>query len=118
MLDNWIYIALFIIIASIIPAVAVIIPRVIAPRKPNPIKQETYECGMQTRGDTWVQVKAQYYIYALVFLIFDIETVFLFPWAVAFDKLRLFMVLEGVLFILILVVGLIYIWRKGVLEWA
>ena len=118
MLDNWIYIGLFIIIASLIPAIAVILPRLIAPRKPNRIKQETYECGMQTHGDTWVQVNVQYYIYALVFLIFDIETVFLFPWAVAFDKLQLFMVLEGVLFILILFAGLIYAWRKGVLEWA
>ena len=73
---------------------------------------------METVGDTWVQFKVQYYIYALVFLVFDIETVFLFPWAVAFDKLELFMVLEGVLFIAILLAGLVYAWRKGVLEWA
>lgn len=118
MLDNWLYVALFIIVASLIPAIAVILPRLIAPRKPNRIKQETYECGMQTYGETWVQFKVQYYIYALIFLIFDIETVFLYPWAVAFDQLQLFMVLEGVLFVLILVAGLFYAWRKGVLEWA
>lgn len=118
MLDSWLYIALFIIMALFIPAIAVILPRFIAPRKPNRIKQETYECGMQTFGETWVQFKVQYYIYALVFLIFDIETIFLYPWAVAFDQLQLFMVFEGLLFVLILVAGLLYAWRKGVLEWA
>jgi NADH:ubiquinone oxidoreductase subunit 3 (subunit A) len=60
----------------------------------------------------------QYYIFALVFLIFDVETVFLFPWAAAFDALPFFAVVEGVIFILILVAGLIYAWRKGVLEWS
>lgn len=118
MLDNWLYIALFIIIATLLPTIAVILPRLIAPKKPNKIKQETYECGMETFGETWVQFKVQYYIYALVFLIFDIETIFLYPWAVAFDRLQLYMVLEGILFVLILVVGLLYAWRKGVLEWA
>jgi NADH:ubiquinone oxidoreductase subunit 3 (subunit A) len=118
MLNNWLYIGLFLIVASLIPAIAVLLPRFLAPRKPNPIKQETYECGMETVGETWVQFKVQYYIYALVFLVFDVETIFLFPWAVAFDRLELFMVLEGVLFILILLAGLIYAWRKGVLEWA
>lgn len=118
MLDNWLYIGLFLIVATLIPAIAVILPRFIAPKKPNPIKQETYECGMETVGETWVQFKVQYYIYALVFLVFDVETIFLYPWAVAFKRLELFMVLEGVLFILILMAGLIYAWRKGVLEWA
>ncbi|MBE3040198.1 MAG: NADH-quinone oxidoreductase subunit A, partial [Chloroflexi bacterium] len=90
----------------------------VAPRKPNPIKQSTYECGIETVGDSWVQFKAQYYIFALVFLIFDVETVFLFPWALSLKQLPLFVVLEGVLFIAILVVGLVYAWRKGMLEWA
>jgi len=116
--DNWLYIALFLIIASLIPAIAVYLPRFLAPRKPNRIKQETYECGMETVGETWVQFKVQYYIYALIFLVFDVETIFLYPWAVAFDQLKLFMVFEGVLFILILLAGLVYAWRKGALEWA
>ena len=118
MLDNWLYIALFFVVAPLIPAIAVILPKFIAPSKPNPVKQETYECGMETVGSAWVQFKVQYYIFALVFLVFDIETVFLFPWAVAFDKLQLFAVFEGVLFILILLAGLVYAWRKGALEWA
>jgi len=118
MLNDWIFIGIFLLLAPIFPALALLIPRLIAPRKPNPLKTETYECGIETYGETWVQFKAQYYIFALVFLIFDIEVVFLFPWAVAFDQLPMFAVLEGVLFIMILVAGLFYIWRKGVLEWV
>jgi NADH:ubiquinone oxidoreductase subunit 3 (subunit A) len=118
MLNDWIFIGIFLLLAPVFPAMALLIPRLIAPRKPNPLKSETYECGIETYGETWVQFKAQYYIFALVFLIFDIEIVFLFPWAVAFDQLPLFAVMEGVLFILILVVGLLYTWRKGVLEWV
>ncbi len=118
MLNDWIFIGIFLLLAPIFPALALLIPRLIAPRKPNPLKTETYECGIETYGETWVQFKVQYYIFALVFLIFDIEIVFLFPWAVAFDQLPMFAVLEGVLFIMILVAGLFYIWRKGVLEWA
>jgi len=118
MLDDWLFIGIFLILAPIMPAIALVVPRLIAPRKPNPIKMETYECGIETYGESRVQFKAQYYIYALVFLIFDIEVVFLYPWAVAFDILPLFAVLEGVLFVLILVAGLIYTWQKGILEWA
>jgi NADH-quinone oxidoreductase subunit A len=72
---------------------------------------------METVGNTWVQFKAQYYIFALIFLVFDVEAVFLFPWAVAFDQLPLFAVLEGILFILILMAGLVYAWREGALKW-
>ncbi len=117
MLDQWLFIGILAIVAIGFPAAPIIIARIIGPRKPNKIKQDTYECGIETVGDTWVQFKVQYYIFALVFLIFDVETVFLFPWAVAFDKLLLFAVLEGVLFILILAGALIYAWRKGVLDW-
>jgi NADH:ubiquinone oxidoreductase subunit 3 (subunit A) len=118
MQNEWLYIGIFLLLAPVFPALALVVPRIIAPRKPNSIKSETYECGIETVGATWVQFKVQYYIFALVFLIFDVETVFLFPWAVAFDQLPLFAVLEGILFILILVAGLIYAWRKGALEWV
>lgn len=118
MLDTWMYIGIFFIVAPLIPAVAILIPQLVAPRKPNPIKLDTYECGLETVGDGQVQFRVQYYIFALVFLIFDIETVFLFPWAVAFEQLELFMVIEGIVFILILLAGLVYAWRKGALEWA
>ena len=115
--QQWLYIGVFLIIAPVFPALAILLPRFIAPRKPNPIKLQTYECGIETVGDSWVQFKVQYYIYALVFLVFDVEIVFLYPWAVALDILPLFAVIEGIIFILILVGGLFYAWRKGVLEW-
>lgn len=115
--QNWLFIAIFLVLAPVFPALALLIPRIIAPRKPNPIKSQTYECGIETVGDTWVQFKVQYYIFALVFLVFDVETVFLYPWAAAFNILPMFAVLEGVLFIFILAVALVYAWRKGALEW-
>ncbi len=118
MIDRWLFIGIFVSIAAVFPLLPIVLARFLAPHNPNTIKLETYECGMETVGPTWVQFKIQYYIYALVFLIFDIETVFLFPWAVAFDAIPLFAVFEGVLFILILVGGLLYAWRKGALEWS
>jgi NADH:ubiquinone oxidoreductase subunit 3 (subunit A) len=115
--QEWVFVAVFLVLAPVFPIGAMLIPRLIAPRKPNSVKMQAYECGIETVGDTWVQFKAQYYIFALVFLVFDVETVFLFPWAAAFNQLPLFAVLEGILFILILVAGLAYAWRKGALEW-
>jgi NADH-quinone oxidoreductase subunit A len=118
MQNPWIYIGLFLVIGIILPVAPLVIAAVIAPKKSNPIKRSTYECGLETVGESWVQFKAQYYVFALVFLIFDVETVFLFPWALAINALPFFAVAEGVLFILILIVGLSYAWRKGMLEWA
>ena len=116
--NSWTYIALFVLVGLFIPIAALLIARFLGPRKPNAIKQSTYECGIETVGDSWIQFKAQYYIFALVFLIFDVETVFLFPWAVALNKLPLFAVFEGIIFILILLAGLVYAWKKDMLEWV
>ncbi len=117
-MSQWIYIGLFFIVGLIIPVGAIAFAWILGPKKSNPIKQTTYECGIETVGDSQVQFKAQYYIFALVFLVFDVETVFLFPWAVRLGQLGLFAVVEGIIFILILVAGLVYTWRKGMLEWA
>lgn len=117
-MSQWIYIGLFIIVGLIIPVGAIAVAWILGPKKANPIKMTTYECGIETVGDSWVQFKAQYYIFALVFLVFDVETVFLFPWAVKLGQLGLFAVIEGIIFILILIAGLVYTWRKGMLEWA
>jgi NADH-quinone oxidoreductase subunit A len=116
--ENWLFIGVFLVLAPIFAILPLIFTRLIAPKKPNPIKLQTYECGIETVGDTWVQFRVQYYIFALVFLVFDVEIVFLFPWAVAFDFLPLFAVFEGVFFIIILAAGLIYAWQKGALEWS
>lgn len=113
----WMYIGIFLVFSVLVPLVAVVLPVFIAPKKPNPRKEEVYECGIETRGSIFVQFKSQYYIYALVFLVFDIEMVFLFPWAVALNALPLFALAEGVIFILILFAGLLYAVRKDALVW-
>lgn len=118
MQSDWLYVALFLVVGALVPTAAIVTSSIISPKKPNPIKQSTYECGMETVGVNWIQFKAQYYIFALVFLVFDVETVFLFPWAVSLGQLSLYAVLEGVLFVFILIAGLVYAWRKGMLEWA
>ena len=115
--SDWLFIGLFVLIVAIFPGAPILMAKFLGPRKSSPEKSQVYECGIETVGDTWVQFRVQYYIFALTFLVFDVELVFLFPWAVAFDRLSLFGVLSGVLFILILFVELIAAWRKGVLEW-
>lgn len=117
MLADWQFIGIFLALSPIFPALPVVANWVLAPKKPNPLKQQTYECGIETVGDTWIQFKVQYYIYALVFVIFDVEAVFLFPIAAAYDQLALFAVFEVMLFVVILMVGLGYAWAKGALEW-
>jgi NADH-quinone oxidoreductase subunit A len=116
--SEWQFIAIFAVLSPIFPIAPMVINRLLGPHKPNPIKQQTYECGIETVGDAWVQFKVQYYIYALVFVIFDIEAVFLFPIAAAYDQLGLFAVGATVLFIFLLADGLLYAWNRGVLEWV
>jgi NADH-quinone oxidoreductase subunit A len=118
MLDQWLFIGLFVLIVAVFPGVPILLAGILAPHKSSREKSETYECGMQAVGNTWVQFRIQYYVFALTFLVFDVELVFLFPWAVAFKQLTLFGVFSGVIFVLILLVELLAAWRKGVLEWA
>ena len=88
------------------------------PDHPDPIKNDTYECGVETIGSSWVQFNFRYYYFALLFVIFDVEAVFLLPWALYFRQLELFGLIEMGVFILILVVGFVYAWRKKALEWV
>ena len=118
MLENWLYIGIFMLIAAAVPTIAIVMAGLLGPKKPNEVKNSIYECGMETVGESRIQFRVQYYIFALIFLVFDVETIFLFPWAVAYNKLELFAILEAILFILILVGGLLYAWRKGALEWT
>ncbi|MEE8473495.1 MAG: NADH-quinone oxidoreductase subunit A [Dehalococcoidia bacterium] len=119
---NYSYVGLLLIVATLLGLSMVLIPQLlglvgVVPRKPNAIKSSTYECGLDTIGPTWVQFNFRYYFFALLFVVFDIEMVFLFPWAVQFRQLKLFGLLEMMIFILILVVGFAYAWKKGALEW-
>ncbi|MBI4261419.1 MAG: NADH-quinone oxidoreductase subunit A [Actinobacteria bacterium] len=99
-------------------AVAFLAARAVAPRRPLPEKLTTYECGIDPVGLGWAQSNIRYYIYAFLFVIFDVESVFLFPWAVVFERFGYAAVVEMAIFIGILAVGLLYAWRKGVLRWV
>jgi NADH-quinone oxidoreductase subunit A len=117
MTDDWGFIAVFTLFALAFPAIGLGAAWLLRPHRPGLIKKATYECGLETVGETWVQYKVQYYLYALVFVVFDVETMFLYPWAVAYHQLPLFALVEMFIFLLILGVGLAYAWRKGALEW-
>ncbi len=93
------------------------IAKLISPRSFNPQKGEAYECGIPTRGESMSQFKVGYYLFAILFLMFDVETVFLFPWAVRMRELGVNGLLSIAVFFGILVLGLVYAWRKGALEW-
>jgi len=99
-------------------AVALITARALSPDRPVPAKLTTYECGMDPVGEGWSQTQIRYYIYAFLFVIFDVESVFLFPWATVFESLGYAAVVEMAIFIGILAAGLLYAWRKGVLKWV
>jgi NADH-quinone oxidoreductase subunit A len=88
-----------------------------SPRKPGRDKQAIYECGLESKGDAWVQFKSEYYLYAIIFLIFDVETIFLLPFAVAFTGLGVGAFVAMMVFLLLLAEGLVWAWNKGVLTW-
>lgn len=95
-----------------------VVVALVAPRKRSRSKYDTYECGLLTTGETWVRFRIQYYIFALLFVVFDIETVFLFPWAVSYAGLGAFALFEMVVFLAMLAIGLVYAWARGVLKWV
>ncbi|MDZ4278852.1 MAG: NADH-quinone oxidoreductase subunit A [Dehalococcoidia bacterium] len=114
------FLLLFALAFPLIPIVASVFLGAlkIRPKRPNPVKAATYECGVETEGDAWVQFNARYYVYALIFVVFDVELVFLYPWAVSFQGAGVGGFVAGALFLLILVVGFVYDWAKKALEWT
>jgi NADH-quinone oxidoreductase subunit A len=117
---NHMYFTLLIVViltAIALVAVALGIANAISPRSFNPQKGEAYECGIPTRGKSWMQFKVGYYLFAILFLMFDVETVFLFPWAAVVQDLGVYGLVSIIFFLVILVLGLAYAWRKGALEW-
>ncbi len=124
MLDRYGLIGLFAFAAVTFPIIPLVLAFLFRPKKPNKSKLTTYECGMEFEDfpeeaqQVWVQFRIQYYIYALIFVVFDIEVVFLYPWAVAYNALGLYALVEMVIFLGILVLALAYAWRKGLLEWS
>jgi NADH-quinone oxidoreductase subunit A len=116
--NNYIFVGLLLLLAVVFALLPLVAEAIIAPRKRTLAKGDAYECGVKTYGETWVRFRIQYYIYALMFVVFDIETVFLFPWATAYAKLGPFALYEMIVFLVILMVGLVYAWAKGVLRWV
>jgi len=106
-----------ILTAITLVAAALGIANAISPRSFNPQKGEAYECGIPTRGKSWMQFKVGYYLFAILFLMFDVETVFLFPWAAVVQDLGVPGLINIIFFLFILILGLAYAWKKGALEW-
>ena len=108
----------FLIISCVIPILAFLISRVLAPIRKRLEKLSSYESGIEPMGDAWLQFRILYYMFALVFVVFDVETIFVYPWAMSFDLLGISVFIEAFIFVLILIVASIYAWRKGALEWS
>jgi NADH-quinone oxidoreductase subunit A len=115
--QDYITVAVFAGFGILLVVIAMGASSLLRPKNPSAVKLQSYECGVDPVGEGWSQTQIRYYVFALLFLIFDIEAVFIFPWAIRIDSLGGFALVEMVFFILILVVGLVYAMRKGVLKW-
>lgn len=115
---NYVFVGLLLLGAVAFALAPLAIVALIAPRKRSLAKSEIYECGVLTTGETWIRFRIQYYIFALLFVVFDIETVFLYPWAVSYAGLGTFALVEMLIFLAMLTVGLVYAWANGDLRWA
>lgn len=116
--NNYLIVFVFLCLGVLLPIVALTAGRLLRPHAPNQAKQTTYESGIDPFHDSRVQFNVRYYIFALMFVIFDVETVFLYPWAVAYEKLGIIALIEMLIFVLMLLIGLIYAWKKKVLKWT
>ena len=114
---DYMVIAWFLVIGVLFVAVTLLLARLLQPRKPEKVKSEIYECGVEPIGPPWVQFRVGYYVYALLFVLFDVETAFLYPWAVTLNALPVFVTFEMIVFLAILVAGLAYAWKEGALAW-
>ncbi len=115
--QQYLFIGLLAFVSLFLGIAPLILAHFVAPKKPGPSKQSPYECGVPSTGDSWVQYRVQYYVYALLFVVFDVEVVFMYPWALVWKGLGPVAFLEMIVFVAILAVALIYAWKKGVLEW-
>lgn len=116
-INNYVVVVIFLALGILLPVAALTIGRFLRPHKPSNEKAETYESGNLPLMESRVRFNIRYYLFALMFVIFDVETVFLYPWAVAYKSLGLFALVEMLIFVSLLIVGLIYAWKKKVLQW-
>ena len=116
--DEYIPVLLFVLVAIGFAIVTLVLASLVASARYNKVKLEPYECGIEPDTDARSRYSVRYYLVAMLFVIFDVETVFMFPWAVIMDELALFGLIEMLVFLFILVLGYVYAWRKGALEWV
>lgn len=116
--NSYLVMAIFLLLGILLPVISIwLVGPLLRPHKPTKEKNTTYESGLEPTGDAMVQFNVRYYLFALLFVIFDVEAVFLYPWAVAFDNLGTFALIEMSIFIFMLAIGLAYAWKKKVLTW-
>ena len=118
MLDDYATVLVFMVLGTVTVALMLGISRLLRPRNPSPVKLSTYECGEIPVGSSWVQFNIRFYVVALIFIIFDVEVALLYPWAVVFRRLGLLAFVEAFVFIVILLMGLAYLWKEGDLDWV
>ena len=116
--DQYTTVAVFTLLGALLAGLSLGIAFLLRPHNPDRVKASIYECGVDPVEGGWGQSNVRYYVYALLFVIFDVETVFIFPWAVRLEALGVFALAEMGVFLAILLLGLVYAWRKGVLAWA
>jgi len=104
-------------LGGLVAAVFVAAGMFLGPRRPSPVKETAFECGNLPSGPAWGRFSVKFYLTAILFIVFDVEVVFMYPWAVLFRRLGVFGLVEMSVFVLVLTVGLVYVWRKGALEW-
>jgi NAD(P)H-quinone oxidoreductase subunit 3 len=115
---DWFYVAVFAVVGTLMAVLPLAVVWVLAPRQESPQKNITYESGVLPFGQAWAQFNVRYYLFALIFVVFDVEVIYLYPWAVVFRQLGPVAFVEMLAFLSILLIGLVYAWRKGALEWV
>ena len=116
-LENYLPVLLFIIVGAVVGVAPMVVGKLLGPSRPNPEKLSPYECGFEAFEDARMQFDVRYYLVAILFILFDLEIAFLFPWAVSLDTIGFVGFLSMMVFLAILVVGFVYEWRKGALDW-
>ena len=109
---------LFFLLGVVLVGGAIVFSTFVAPRSKNLAKFEPYECGIESKSVAWVQFNVGYYLFAIIYLIFDVETVFIFPWGVVMREMGMVAFVEILIFFFILILGLLYAWKKGALKWV
>ena len=117
MIDSYLPLLVILLVAAFIGLAIIVLSTLLSKRSPTPVKLMPYECGMDPIGGARSRFSVRFFVIGMLFIVFDIELIFLFPWATIYDKLQLFGFVEMLVFVFVLLVGLVYVWKKGALEW-